>query len=147
MLNNKNIIEALLFSSTSPLKTNTIKNILNDDEISINKLIDELNNEYNINNKPIFIDRIGGGYQIFTKSEYHVYINKIFINNKKMLLSKKSLETLSIIAYKQPIPRSEIEYIRGVNSDGIIKSLLEKETIDGQSVLHAMKRFAPKTKK
>ena len=73
--------------------------------------------------------KLSNGYVLKTKEEYHSYISKLYNNKKKWFLSKQSLEALSIIAYKQPITKSEVEYIRGVSSDYIIKTLLEKELI------------------
>lgn len=139
----KSIIEALIFSSDEPLSDSeivrTIKGIDGDDvEISIENvsdIINELNNEYLDSGKSFRIVNIAGGYLFATKEEYSKYVGFLSTEKSKRRLSQAALETLAIIAYKQPITKPEIESIRGVNSDYIIASLLEKNliTISGRA--------------
>ncbi len=130
--NLKNVIEALLFSSSKPLGIPEIVKVLSVDKngsrSEIKKAIEDLNSEYNESGKSFFIENIAGGYRMITKPEYAEYI-KILYQVQPSRLSKPSLETLAIVAYRQPIIKADIEAIRGVNVDGIVKTLLEKDFI------------------
>ena len=129
-MNYKNLLEALLFSSPEPLNQKKFNDILDIDEIiDMKSLVDELNDEYEKLNKGLMVKNISGGYQILTDPMYHHYIEKIFDRKKKMTLSRPALEALSIVAYKQPLTRSEIESIRGVDCGGVIKTLMERNFI------------------
>jgi segregation and condensation protein B len=129
MDNYHKIIEALLFASNSPLTDEMAKECIADPLFQLDKVVKELNEKYMKKDNVFYINKISNGYVLKTKEEYHSYISKLYNNKKKWFLSKQSLEALSIIAYKQPITKSEVEYIRGVSSDYIIKTLLEKELI------------------
>lgn len=139
----KSVIEALIFSSDEPLSDSeiirTIKGIDGEDaEISnknVSDIITELNAEYSDSGRSIRIVNIAGGYLFATKEEYSKYLGFLSNEKSKRRLSQAALETLAIIAYKQPITKPEIESIRGVNSDYIIASLLDKKliTISGRA--------------
>ncbi|HRE39884.1 MAG TPA: SMC-Scp complex subunit ScpB [Ignavibacteria bacterium] len=136
----KNIIESLIFASEEEISSKQIKEVLDGfgKKISLNeidKITDALNKEFAEANKPYSIIKIAGGYQFSTKKEYSFYIGKLFTEKQKKKLSQSAIETLSVIAYKQPITRSEIEFVRGVNVDYIVNSLLEREliTISGRA--------------
>lgn len=129
MTNILRIIETLLFASPEPLSEKSAMECIDDNTFSIVEIINKLNKEYKSQNKGIYIDKIAGGYQILTKPEYHSYISRLYEGKKKWMLSSQSLEALSIIAYKQPVSKIEMEHIRGVSCDSVIKSLLEKELI------------------
>lgn len=132
--NLRNIIEALLFASDEELSLEQIKNLLYLYNISVSlkeieECINKINEEYKKNGNAFEIIKIAGGYQFATKKEYGEFISKMRIESQRKKLSQSALETLAIIAYKQPITRSEIEFIRGVNVDYIVNSLLEKDLI------------------
>lgn len=132
----KQIVEVLLFASDVPLPTNRMLSVMED--IKAEKLkhaIEELNEEYANTERTFRICKIGGGYQLVTKPEYSRYIKKLYKGRARSRLSPAALEVLSIIAFKQPISRPEVDQIRGVNSDGVIKTLLERNliTIAGRS--------------
>jgi len=139
----ESIIEALIFSSDDSLGSaeiiNAIKGIDGEDiEITANDIenvVDELNKKYNEENNSFRIVKIANGYLFATTEEYAKYVGYLSSEKTKRRLSHAALETLSIIAYKQPITKPELETIRGVNSDHIISSLLEKNliTIKGRS--------------
>jgi len=93
-------------------------------------LINEINEELISTNRPFRIVEIAGGFQYATRPEFGMYIEKLFSNKIKKRLTQASIETLSIIAYKQPITKPEIEQIRGVNSSEIINSLVEKNLVE-----------------
>ena len=126
-MNLKNIIEVLIHSTPNPVFSKEIISVLEEDRIvNLPKIINEINKEYAKLDKGYRIEKIGGGYQLLSLSDYHPYIEKLQKGVKKPRFSKAAIETLSIIAYKQPLTRSEVEHIRGVDSSGIIKNLLEK---------------------
>jgi len=126
----KKIVEALIFASDSPITENRIKNIVQElDSPAINEIINELNAEYDQNERAFKIVRLAGGLQFITRSEYAQYIKQYYKGKAKSKLTRASLEALSIIAFKQPISRPEIDSIRGVNSDGVVKNLLERNLI------------------
>ena len=129
-MNLKNIIEVLIHSSPTPIPPKQIISILDENHnIDFSQIIDEINKEYAELNKGYRIEKIGGGYQLLSLSDYHPYIEKLHKGVKKNRFSKAAIETLSIIAYKQPLTRAEIEHIRGVDSAGVIRNLLEKGLI------------------
>ena len=131
------IIEALIFSSDDSLAVadivNAIRGIDGDDiQISpgeIDKAVEELNNSYSVNNTSFRIVKIANGYLFATTEQYAKYVGYLSSEKTKRRLSQAALETLSIIAYKQPLTKPELETIRGVNSDHILNSLLEKNLI------------------
>jgi segregation and condensation protein B len=128
--NLKSAIEALIFASEKPITSEQIKKVLGDlDASSINKIITELKNEYESQNRGIRVVEIAGGYQMITSSSFAPFLKKLFKNRYSDKLSKPALESLAIIAYKQPLTKSEIESLRNVNVDGVMKSLLEKNLI------------------
>jgi len=138
MANIKNIVEALIFSSDRPLTLKQLKDIINDEKgtsgltVDIRKLeaaVAELMEQYESDEYSYRLMEIAGGYRFATKKEYAVWLAKLNKEKLKRKLSQSALETLAIIAYNQPITKSEMEYIRGVNVDYIVGALLEKDLI------------------
>ncbi len=123
----KNIIESFLFVAEEPLTIDRIKSILKQAERNeIQNALIELSEEYEARKGGFLLREVAGGYQIRTRPEYREWI-KLLIQPKSLRLSKAALETLAIIAYKQPVIRSDIEYIRGVDCGGILRTLLERK--------------------
>ena len=123
-------IEALLFSSDEPLKAARICEIIDGlKEKDVRNIIEELNQSYEETGRSFRIHFIADGYQLFTLTEYANYVEQLFRNRQQSRLSLKALETLAIIAYKQPVTRPEIEEVRGVNVDGVLKTLLTRKLI------------------
>ncbi len=131
-------IESLIFASDKPLTTLEIVELVNnafgfmDEKVSLDQVesaIEGIVEKYNSEFYPFEVRQSGGGWQFLTKKEYHKTIAQL--NGDKFLkrLSNAALETLAIIAYKQPITKGEIEALRGVNSDYTVQRLLEKELI------------------
>lgn len=117
------VIEALLFVSEKPLLIEQIRCVLNDlDSTGIRTILEDLKAEYSDSNRAMRIIEIAGGFQMVTASQLSAYLKK-FYQKAPERLSRPTLETLSIVAYKQPITRIEIESIRGVDVSGIVKSL------------------------
>tara|TARA_B100001029_G_C15038767_1_gene442061 strand:- start:516 stop:1067 length:552 start_codon:yes stop_codon:yes gene_type:complete len=125
----KEYIEALLFASPEPLTQTQVNGIFSGENINLNEIVSELNLDYKKAEKLIYIKQIANGYQILTKPDCHLYIQRLYNKSRKIQLTQPALEALSVIAYKQPISKIDIEYIRGVNSDSVVKTLLEKDLI------------------
>lgn len=128
MINYKGIIEALLFSWGDPLDAKSISSILEVDEDSVKNILDDMVKEFDDVNRGLKIIKINDSYQLCTKIEHYEYI-KLLNNRVKKSLSNAALETLSIIAYNQPVAKSDIDNIRGVKSDKVIETLNEKKLI------------------
>jgi len=126
----KLIIEALLFASEKPIMAHEIHNrCLPDESLSdIKTALKELQAEYDLLGRSFVIKEIAQGYQFRTRSGYSDYILRI-LKSSSSRLSQAALETLAIIAYKQPILRQEIERLRGVDAGGILRSLMEKNMV------------------
>ena len=124
----KNIVETLLFVADTPLSTDRIRSVVSADAKEIKDVLSQLSKEYEERKGGFSLMEIAGGYQIRTKPEYSEWIKKL-VQPNPLRMSKAALETLTIIAYKQPIIRSEIEHIRGVDSGGILRMLLELKLI------------------
>ncbi|MFO7931505.1 MAG: SMC-Scp complex subunit ScpB [Thermodesulfobacteriota bacterium] len=125
----KNIIESLLFVSKDPLSAEQLKNLLPEAETGeIRGVIEELEQEYRKKNGGFLLREVAGGYQFRTRPEYRQWIERL-LAPQPARLSKAAMETLAIAAYHQPVLRSEIEHIRGVNSGNTIRLLLEKKLI------------------
>lgn len=132
----KEIIEALLFATDEPLTVSQIIDIfgiLEEGEQpqqvtpeTILGTIEELNREFAANNRALHVVKIAGGYQFATKPEFGVWLGKMVKEKSKRKLSVSALESLAVIAYKQPVTKPEIESIRGVNADYVLHSLLER---------------------
>jgi segregation and condensation protein B len=125
----KLIIEALLFASDRPLNVREIHACLPDETGSkITQVLDELQTEYDDLKRSFVLKEVAQGFQFRTRSEYAPYVLRL-LRTSPTRLSRAALETLAIIAYKQPILRQEIERLRGVDIGGILKTLLEKDLI------------------
>ena len=125
----KRVIEALLFVSEKPLTVDDLRQALDGTEEEIVKeAVEELKDHYTKSERSFNIAELAGGYQIVTNPEFSPWISKLFKRDETKL-SGPSLETLAIIAYKQPLTRNEVERIRGVNVDGVLKTLLDKNLI------------------
>lgn len=126
----KSIIESLLFVSDGPLLIEQIANVLDGLEPNvIRELLLELAREYQENFRGMRIVEVAGGFQMVTNPDFASYLKKYYKHKHAERLSGPSLETLAIVAYKQPVTRLDIESIRGVNADGVVKNLMEKGLI------------------
>jgi segregation and condensation protein B len=134
----KKIVEVLIFSSDRPLSLKQMKDIINEEKAetgltadirNIEKAVSELIEKYSSDEYPFEIIQVAGAYRFATKRNYAPWLAKLNKEKLKRKLSQSALETLAIISYNQPITKSEIEAIRGVNVDYIIGALLEKDLI------------------
>lgn len=125
----KSLIEAVLFVSGEPVTLTSLKGVLDMPEADIKQGIDELIAEYRERDRGLLILEIAQGFQMVTNPLYAKILRKFTNRATSNKLSMPALETLAIVAYRQPLIKTEIEQIRGVNSDGVIKSLLDKRLI------------------
>jgi segregation and condensation protein B len=142
----KALVEALIFAAQEPLSINQIRSIYQGENVrgdeskyiepeAVRQIIADLNKEYTRHDRPYRIVQIAGGYQFATLAEYAEWLGKLYKEQGRRKLSQSGVETLAIIAYKQPITKAEVEKIRGVNCDYVLKNLLEKEllTVTGRA--------------
>ncbi len=126
----KSAIESLIFISNKPLTIDELKQIFeNTDAAQLREMVEAVKQEYEARNSGVRIVEIAGGYQMVTSPQNSAHIKSFYKIKNTEKLSGPSLETLAIIAYKQPVTRVDIEAIRGVNVDGVVRSLLEKNLI------------------
>jgi segregation and condensation protein B len=123
------IIEALIFVSEDPLTAKTIADVLREDREVIDAAVAELAKEFNARNGGLQLREVAGGWQFATRPEYHEHVRAYLKSRPSAKLSIASLETLAVIAYKQPVTVPEILEIRGVQSPSSIKTLLDKKLI------------------
>ena len=125
----RRIVEALILSSAEPLSAAKIAEIIPYcNEGQAKDLVNELNTEYSEQDRSFEIWEVAGGFQIRTRAEFSGYLQKLQ-KERAMRLSPAALETLSIIAYRQPVTRAEVEDVRGVDAGATVKSLLERHLI------------------
>ncbi len=125
----KAIVEALLFAAETPLPASRLASILEETTPDIiHDLVAELNADYLRGGRAFRISSIAGGYRLLTRPEYALWI-KLLQRSSRPRLSQAALETLSIVAYRQPVARTELEAIRGVNVDGVLKTLVERDLV------------------
>ncbi|MDR1194856.1 MAG: SMC-Scp complex subunit ScpB [Endomicrobium sp.] len=128
----KQILEALLFVSERPLTLKELKAIIKEDypqTDNLENILNELKTEYDNLNKPYEIKFVADGWTFATKANFSPWIKKLLKEKTVLKLSPSALETLAVIAYKQPVTRAEIDEIRGVESSGVIDTLLDRKLI------------------
>jgi segregation and condensation protein B len=135
----KQIVEALLFATEEPLSVRDMLNIFSEYEGEIPQrrineqvildAIEQINKEYSETHRSIRVVKVAGGYQFATLPEFAVWLGKMVKEKGKRKLSISALESLAVIAYKQPVTKPEIESIRGVNADYVIRTLMERNMI------------------
>jgi segregation and condensation protein B len=122
----ESVVEAVLFASDEPLTEARLADIVETNAKQVREHIESLNAKYEANNNAFRIEQIAGGYQMLTLSPYNYWLKKLLRARSDNKLSPAALETLAIIAYKQPIMRADIEAIRGVAVGEVIRSLCYK---------------------
>ena len=125
----RKIIEALLFASPEPLTQAKVNGIFNPDTPNLKEVVLKLNEQYVHDDHAFEINEVAGGYQLVSRQEYEHFIRKMLSKSGRISLSSAALDSLAIIAYKQPIGRYEVEAIRGVDSSGVLKTLLNRNLI------------------
>ena len=125
----KSIIESLLFTWGDPLSLGDISDVLELDKKSLQEIMSEMIDDFNFNRRGIQITQVNDKYQLSTRPEHFEWIKKLCTPRVNKTLSNAALETLSIIAYKQPITKAEVEAIRGVKCDKSLNTLIEKNLV------------------
>lgn len=126
----KQIVEGLIFASDVPISENKIASIV--EELTpkqVNTIVEELNSEYSKNSRAFLITKVAGGFQLITRKDLAPWMKQLYKGRMRPRLSQASLESLAIIAFRQPVSRVEVDAIRGVNSGGVLKNLLERNLI------------------
>lgn len=123
------LVEALIFVADEPLTVKLLAEVLEEDRESVHAAVEELGREYESRESGLQIREIAGGWQIATRTDFHEEVRKFLKTRPSAKLSLASLETLAVIAYKQPVTVPEILEIRGVQSATSIKTLLDKRLI------------------
>jgi segregation and condensation protein B len=124
----KPLLEALLFGADGPLRLERLAEILEVERTLVAILLQELQAEYATQPRGFFLQEVAGGYQLRTRPEYADYLRRLG-RTRAFKFSRPALETLAIIAYRQPATRTEIEYLRGVDSGSVLKTLLDKHLV------------------
>ncbi|MBV9215817.1 MAG: SMC-Scp complex subunit ScpB [Acidobacteria bacterium] len=123
------LVEALIFVADEPVTSKVLAEVLDEDKGAIAAAVEQLQSEYEARDSGLQIREIAGGWQIATRTEFHEEVRKFLKTRPSAKLSLASLETLAVIAYKQPVTVPEILEIRGVQSATSIKTLLDKRLI------------------
>ncbi len=130
------LVEALLIASDVPLTPERLKECIDDGhKVDLAATVEELNERYKANQHAFYIMPVGKGFQIVTINQYENVVRNYINRNVRARLTYAALETLAVIAYKQPISKPEIERVRGVNCSAVLSTLLEREliTVSGRS--------------
>lgn len=126
----KQVIEALIFAADAPLTLNRLRAAVEDvDDQLLQRVVEQLNADYAQHGHAFEIRRVAGGFQMVTRAHLAQWVRKYQRGRARQRLSRAALEALAIIAFKQPISRAEVAAVRGVNSDGVFKNLLERNLI------------------
>lgn len=124
----KKLLEALIFASDTPLSLERLSALLEQPRAELRTYVDELLGEYRPGQRGFYLAEVAGGYQFRTDAALSPWLRKLS-RERPFRFSQAALETLAIIAYRQPITRAEIEYLRGVDCGGVMKTLLEKNLL------------------
>lgn len=124
------VVEALLFASDAPLEAERIREVLDLEGVSeARTLVEELRARYEEQNRALTITEVGGGYRMVTRPDLAPWLVRLARARTRVRLSRASLEALAIVGYRQPVSRPEIDAIRGVNSEGVLESLMERRLV------------------
>ena len=124
------VVEALLFASDTPLEAERIREVLELGDVDeARALVDELRARYDREDRALAIVEVGGGYRMVTRPQIAPWLMRLAKTRTKARLSRPALETLAIIAYRQPVSRPEVDAVRGVNSEGVLDNLLDRRMI------------------
>jgi len=124
------VLEALLFASDTPVEITTIREVLElDSPDSARDLVDALGARLRAEGRALQVIEVGGGFRLVTRPEVAPWLVKLARARTRQRLSRPALETLAIIAYRQPVSRPEVDAVRGVNSEGVLDNLLERRLV------------------
>jgi segregation and condensation protein B len=123
-------LEALLFVSDEPLATAVLSQALEVDRRTVDELCDRLAEELEERGAGVVLRNVAGGWRLFTHPDTAPAVERFVLSSRQARLTKAALETLAIVAYKQPVTRHQVSSIRGVNSDGVLRALQDKGLIE-----------------
>jgi segregation and condensation protein B len=124
------VLEALLFASDTPVEITTIREVLElDSPDTAHDLVDALGTRLRVEGRALQVIEVGGGFRLVTRPEVAPWLVKLARARTRQRLSRPALETLAIIAYRQPVSRPEVDAVRGVNSEGVLDNLLERRLV------------------
>lgn len=123
-------IEGILFAAGEPVKSSKLAAVLESTVDEIDKAAKKLQESYDKNMRGLKIIEIDEGYQLCSRPEYYAYIQDVLGEQRRQALSNAAMEALAIIAYKQPVTKGQVEFIRGVNSDGAVNRLAERGLVE-----------------
>lgn len=124
------VVEAVLFASGEPIDTDKLAAAAEIERDTVIKLIDRLNDRYSEQGSALVIQRLGDCYQLMTRPEFAKNIKSALENKRQAPLSQAALEVLAVVAYNQPVTRGFVEQVRGVDSSGVVKSLVERNLLE-----------------
>lgn len=124
----KPLVEALLFGADGPLRSERLAEVIDVERAVVVEVLRSLQADYETEPRGIFLQEVAGGYQLRTRPEFADYLRRLG-RTRPFRFSRPALETLAIVAYRQPITRTEIEYLRGVDSGSVLKTLLDKHLV------------------
>lgn len=147
--NEESLVESLLLASDEPLSISKICGLTGLEKATAVDILQSLATEYLDSNRGIQLREVAGGYRFYTHPAHHETILSLIEGSKKRKLTQAALETLAIVAYKQPVTKASVSEIRGVNVDGVITSLLDKDLIEeagredgpGQPILYRTTKY------
>jgi segregation and condensation protein B len=124
------VVEALLFASDAPLEAERIREVLDlEDAREARALVDTLRERYEAADRALMIVEVGGGFRMVTRPEIAPWLLRLAKTRTRARLSRPALETLAIVAYREPVSRPEVDALRGVNSDAVLDNLLERRLL------------------
>ncbi len=125
----KSCLEAALFVAEEPLRASDLSDPLGVDGNRLRRLLKQLQEEYRLDDRGMQVLTISGGFKLTTRERHYPYLKRMFGERTRARLSDSAVETLVIVAYHQPVTRPEVEAVRGVNSQSVLKTLLEENLI------------------
>ena len=131
------IVESVLFAAGDAVEIDKLADIVDVDKKSLREILKKMMDGYNFERRGIHLIQLEDSYQMCTRGEYHDYIAMLAEPRRKQSLSNAAIEVLAIVAYKQPVTRSAIEHIRGVNCDYVVNRLIERNLIEEKGRLDA----------
>ena len=124
------VIEAIMFAYGDPISIDKLSEASGIDNETTIKLIDQLERRYNVNESGLRIIRVNDGFQITTRTEYADSIKKAMETRRQQPLSQAAMETLSIVAYNQPVTKAFVEQVRGIDSSSVVNTLVERNLLE-----------------
>jgi segregation and condensation protein B len=119
-------LEAVLFVADEPVASASLAQVLDSDRATVEKLLEELASEYERIGSGLALRRVAGGWRLYTHPDTAAVVERFVLSSRHSRLTKAALETLAIVAYKQPVTRHQVSAIRGVNTEGVLKALAER---------------------